>query len=141
MNLQKPLIASLVPISVCVFLSFGCSLVAQSSSTEKDLESKTSSGSGRITDLRRDLQGTTWKLVDPNSRRPGLGETLTFEKDSVQPEGYRYEVSSSRVATIIFRGGDRQDLNLDRGAQQLELKFQQRTILYKIAPPPSRSDP
>jgi len=132
MKLQKPLVAAFVPISVCALLSVVSSLMAQNSSTEKDSETKTASGSERITDLRRDLEGTTWKLVDTNSRRPGLGETLTFEKDIVQPEGYRYEVSSSRVATIIFRGGDRQDLNLDRGAQRLEITFQKRTILYEI---------
>lgn len=132
MKLQKPLIASLLSIAVSAFLSFGSSLMAQSSTTTNDSETKAASGSERITDLRRDLEGTTWKLVDPDSRRPGLGETLTFEKDTVQPEGYRYEVSSSRVATIIFRGGDRQDLNLDRGAQRLEITFQKRTILYEI---------
>ncbi len=132
MKLQKPLVALFVPIAVCVLLSVVSSLMAQNSSTEKDSETKSASGSERITDLRRDLEGTTWKLVDTNSRRPGLGETLTFEKDIVQPEGYRYEVSSSRVATIIFRGGDRQDLNLDRGAQRLEITFQKRTILYAI---------
>lgn len=132
MKLQKPLVALFVPIAVCVLLSVVSSLMAQNSSTEKDSETKSASGSERITDLRRDLEGTTWKLVDTNSRRPGLGETLTFEKDIVQPEGHRYEVSSSRVATIIFRGGDRQDLNLDRGAQRLEITFQKRTILYAI---------
>lgn len=95
-------------------------------------ETETSSGSEKVTDLRRDLEGTTWKAADPKSLRPGLGATLIFEKDSVNPGGYQYEASSSRVITIIFRGGDRQDLTLDRGGQKLELTFQQRTIVYEI---------
>jgi len=87
-----------------------------------------------VKDLRKHISGTKWNAEDPASLRPGLAESLVFTDETVEPGGYRYEVSSSRTLTIVFPGGDRQVMTLTKGGKQLELEFQQRKIVYLIEP-------
>lgn len=98
------------------------------------IESGIAPAAESVRDLRKHLAGTQWKAIDATSVRPGLAATLTFAEDGLlEPGGLRYEISSNRTAVIVFKGGDRQSLTLDRSGKRLELEFQQRTFAYEIA--------
>lgn len=102
---------------------------------KETMESGIAPNAEAIRDLRKHLAGTQWKAVDGTSQRPGLAATLTFtDGDLVEPGNLRYEVTSNRTVVIVFKGGDRQTLTLDRSGKRLELEFQQTTFAYELAP-------
>jgi len=86
-------------------------------------------------DLHKQLVGSTWTAGNPNQMRPGLGATLTFTDTQVNPGGYLYEVDSRNTVTILFKGGDRQVMLLDKDGKQLKLTFGTSDYVYNRTSP------
>ncbi len=83
-------------------------------------------------DLKTQLVGTSWKAVPSTPLRGGLGATLTFKEQTVEPGGYKYEVDNHNNLTILFNGGDTQPAQLSSDGKKMKLEFRQKTFFYEL---------
>ena len=86
-------------------------------------------------DLRSQLIGTSWKAVPSAPLRGGLGATLTFKEQTVEPGGYRYEVDNHNNLTILFNGGDSQPAQLSPDGKKMKMDFRQKSFFYELVSP------
>jgi hypothetical protein len=117
-------------------LSFiGCLFAVLSSalSAPPDINrSEATRGEGRIEDLGAQLAGRTWIALPKNHTRPGLAPALTFTKEIVAPEGYRYKVNSPHSLTIDFNRAGTQNMVLSPDGRHLKFTFKQAEFTYEL---------
>lgn len=87
---------------------------------------------GVVRDLKRQLNGTKWKLLPNAPVRGGLTANLSFNDKTAEPGGYQYEATHSSV-TVIFNRGGREVLELMPDGKHL--RFAKGPAAYELSTP------
>jgi hypothetical protein len=98
------------------------------------LETDTKKPDEAIKDLRKQLVGTTWKCVPGVPPRPGLEAVITFTDTTVEPSGYKYEVSRFNTVTITFSRGGTQVATLVNKGTRLLMPLDGKEYAYELLP-------
>jgi len=88
-----------------------------------------------ITDLEKQLVGTTWKAEPNQPLRGGLGDQLHFTEKTVEPKGYRY-IIDSRTVIIHFNHGDKQEMILSADGRRLKFIHFEKEYSYELTTAP-----
>ena len=106
--------------------------LATANKIKEVLDATSRSSSTGISDLRKDIVGTTWKCMPGKPVRGGLGPTFSFTQNGVQPGGYKYEVDRSNSVIITFNAGGTQVMTLAKGGTRLEFSLGNVDHVYEL---------
>jgi hypothetical protein len=87
-----------------------------------------------IKDLQKQVAGTAWKCVEGMTPRPGLEKVITFTDKTVEPMGYKYEVTRFNTLIITFNAGGTQVATLVNKGTQLLMPLGGKEYTYELVP-------